>query len=151
MTVTAAQAAKLVGDASSWTLTNLSIQKLLYIAHMVFLGENDGQPLINESFEAWDYGPVVPQLYHRIKIFGNEPVKDVFYSATEIDNSSIESKTIKRAVSSLAKTSAGELVSITHRSDGAWAKHYVQGIHGIRIPNSDILEEYRKRFPDKHL
>lgn len=149
MTVSAAQAAKYIGSLSGWKLSNLSIQKLLYITHMVFLGENGGRPLVRESFEAWDYGPVVPQVYHRVKMFGNTPIKDVFYNESPLDPTTPEASTISRAVEAFADLPASELVSITHWPLGAWATHYKQGVHGIKIPNADILKEFRARFPEK--
>lgn len=148
LTISAAQAAKYLGVKSSWTLTNLSIQKLLYIAHMVFLGENDGLPLISEYFEAWDYGPVVPEVYHRIKMFGNEPAKDVFYFESNLDQNTPEGQTLARTVNVLSEKPASELVSITHWKNGAWARHYTPGRRGVRIPNSDILAEFKARISE---
>jgi len=39
MTVSASAAAKRMCERSGWTLSNLELQKLLYIAHMFHLGE----------------------------------------------------------------------------------------------------------------
>jgi uncharacterized phage-associated protein len=144
VSISAASAAKYIGDRSGWSISNLVLQKVLYIAHMVFLGQNDGMPLINESFEAWDYGPVVPALYHQVKIFGNGPIKDVFYTSGPI-NAGPEAALLSQAWRTLSTKKPGELVAITHWGHGAWAKHYRNGSRGIRIPNSDILAEYRER------
>ena len=50
-------------------LSNLQIQKLVYIAHGWTLAIT-GEPLINDSIEAWPLGPVVPNLYHVYKRHG---------------------------------------------------------------------------------
>lgn len=113
---------------------------------MVFMGENAGAPMISEAFEAWDYGPVVPSLYHRVKMFGRNPIKDIFYNEDALGELSSEGLVIKRAVNSLAKRSASELVAITHWERGAWAKHYKNGRLGIKIPNADILTEFKEIF-----
>jgi uncharacterized phage-associated protein len=50
------------GDA----ITNLKLQKLLYYLqgyHLAFFGE----PFFDNNIEAWTYGPVVPDVYHRFK------------------------------------------------------------------------------------
>ena len=71
MAVTALQAVKHTCEASGWRVTNLQLQKILYIAHMVYAGKNNGKRLIaDDDFEAWDYGPVLSGLYHRISVFG---------------------------------------------------------------------------------
>ena len=47
-------------------ITNLKLQKLLYYAqgfHLVLFGK----PLFGERIEAWQYGPVVPEIYRFYK------------------------------------------------------------------------------------
>ncbi len=51
----------------------LKLQKLIYYAHGWNLALRD-QPLIDELIEAWEYGPVVPNVYHEFKQFGNQPI-----------------------------------------------------------------------------
>jgi uncharacterized phage-associated protein len=36
--------------------------------------ENFGQPLINEYFEAWDYGPVIPTVYYEFREYKDNPL-----------------------------------------------------------------------------
>lgn len=33
-----------------------------------------GQPCFKEEIEAWDFGPVVPEVYHEFKIFGSSDI-----------------------------------------------------------------------------
>ena len=138
-------AAKWVCQERGWSATNLEINKILYIAHLAYLGRNSGsEPLVSERFEAWDYGPVLPSVYHRAKAFGNGPVQDVFHSFPAMDESK-ECQTIRETVNSVRGKTPGELVAITHWENGAWAKHYRPGAKGIVIPNPDIFAEYRAR------
>ncbi len=138
------QAAKELCRLSGWTLTNLQIQKLLYLAELHFVGESDGEDqLILSPFEAWDYGPVVPDSYHTLKIFGSKPVENIFRTVPEID-AGRRKETLGRVYNAYGELSPGQLVSITHWDGGAWAKNYAPGISAI-IPRRDILEEYRKR------
>jgi uncharacterized phage-associated protein len=51
MAVSVASAAKRLCEKTGWTLSNLELQKILYIAHMFHLGET-GQPLVPGHFEA---------------------------------------------------------------------------------------------------
>lgn len=50
-------------------ISNLKLQKLVYYAQGFTLAVT-GKPLFNEPIEAWQHGPVVPDLYHRYKDHG---------------------------------------------------------------------------------
>lgn len=146
MTVSIFAAAKRFGEKSGWSLSNLEMQKMLYLAHMFHLGRH-GEPLVLGHFEAWDFGPVHPRLYHRLKIFGSSPVKNIF--RFDGNGPTGEAAALIDEVSdSLSNTSSGRLVAITHWEEGAWSKNYVPGSRGVLIPNEDIIEEYQKRVQE---
>jgi uncharacterized phage-associated protein len=54
-------------------ITNLKLQKLSYYAQGFYLAIND-EPLFPEVIEAWQHGPVVPDLYQEYKIYGANPI-----------------------------------------------------------------------------
>jgi uncharacterized phage-associated protein len=143
MTISTFQAAKTICNLSNWTISNLPLQKLLYLAHMYHLGEYN-EPLITGQFEAWDLGPVEPSLYHKIKAYGNQPIVDIFYCAI-LDNNSNEFKSLETVYKQFKDSPPGKLVSITHDDNGAWALNYKPNIHGLIISNEDILNEYKYR------
>ncbi|MGR3823840.1 MAG: Panacea domain-containing protein [Salipiger marinus] len=123
-------------------MTNLKLQKLLYLAHMVHLGEHD-EPLVHGQFEAWDYGPVHPVLYRKARVFGSDPVKDVFPNERPLAVGSSERDTVDEAYQQLGRLPAGTLVNITHKPGGAWYSNYAPGHRHITIPDRDILREFR--------
>ncbi len=139
MTIATYQAVKQICNAGEWRISNLKLQKMLYIAHKVYMGRNEGEPLINELFEAWDYGPVLPSLYHKLKMFGSDPIKDIFW-----DTKNPKLPFLEEACKHLLPMSGGKLVALTHREGGAWSKNYQPGILGIIIPNEEIFEEYKQ-------
>lgn len=141
MAVSAMSAARRICSRSNWTLTNLQLQKILYIAHMLYMGQTGGQRLVSTPFQAWDYGPVEPQLYSRVRIFGDKPIQDVFFAAPPITDPR-EAAILDVATDRLSRLRPSQLVAMTHRPNGAWAKNYKAGIHGIVIPDSDILAEF---------
>jgi uncharacterized phage-associated protein len=60
-------------ERANGSLTQMQLQKLAFIAN----GWNsviNGEPLIGESAQAWDYGPVYPDLYDHTKYFGKSAV-----------------------------------------------------------------------------
>ena len=147
MSISTTAAARKICQLSDWKVTNLQLQKILYLAHMVFMANNDGEPLIRNHFEAWDYGPVVPDLYHEAKKYGTKPIRMGFYSSQDISNTA-EEEEIEKACSFLLPKSTSSLVSFTHREGGAWYKNYVPGAKGIIIPNEDIHAEFRELIND---
>lgn len=143
MTVSVLAAAKRLGERSGWTLSNLKLQKLLYLAHMFHLG-TARKPLVSGHFEAWDYGPVHPELYHKAKIFGSAPVENIFHSVPDMEDGS-ERRLLDQTLDQLASATPAKLVAVTHWADGAWARHYQPGGRGIVIPDRDIRREYEDR------
>jgi uncharacterized phage-associated protein len=139
-------AAKRLCERSGWTLTNLQLQKIMYLAQMFHLGSK-GSRLINGDFEAWAYGPVLPVVYSQAKIFGGGPVREVFGAGAVLDPA--RAKLLDDAYDQLGKLSAGRLVSITHWRDGAWAKYYKPSVRGIKIPDEAIIDEYHAHARDQ--
>lgn len=141
MTISILSAAKRLGERSDWNMSNLELQKLAYLAHMFYMGRHNGEPLVHGHFEAWAYGPVHPDLYHRAKMFGSGKVKDFIFNSAA-DAAGREREILDEAYRDLGHVRAGLLVSLTHRRGGAWENNYRPGEHGIIIPNSDIIAEY---------
>ena len=54
-------------------VTNLKLQKLLYLAQAYFLAKM-GRPIFANTIEAWEFGPVVPDVYHKFKKNGSDPI-----------------------------------------------------------------------------
>jgi uncharacterized phage-associated protein len=138
--------AKFVCEQSSWQISNLSLQKMLYLAQVDYIGEHDGERIVDTVFEAWNLGPVSPELYRKVKIFGADPVKNVFYDARKFRDDDIRrSKLVDVCKKYLGKT-PGELIEITHWEFGAWASKYEPNVRGIQITDADIAREYRNRM-----
>ena len=143
MSINVLQAGKYMAGRSGWRLSNLELQKILYIAHMFHLGIHD-TPLVDGDFQAWDLGPVHPVLYREVKRFGADPVTDIRHPTGYVEDGT-EKNLLDQAVDVLSKKTGAQLVSITHWDYGAWARNYIPGVKGRIIPQKDILDEYRKR------
>jgi uncharacterized phage-associated protein len=63
-----------VDEESGDNMTHLKLQKLLYYAQGFHLAMHGGEPLFDEPIEAWDHGPVVPQIYQTFKDYANNPI-----------------------------------------------------------------------------
>ncbi len=143
MTAPVLQAAKHLAKRSGWSLSNLQLQKILYLAHMFHLGRTGGEPLVTGCFQAWDYGPVHPVLYHRAKVFGADPVENIFHDQASLPAGAVRD-ILDEAWDSLKGVTAAGLVAATHREGGAWSRHYRPRSRGVIIPDQDILAEYQQ-------
>jgi uncharacterized phage-associated protein len=55
------------------SLTHMHLQRLVFIAHGFNLAINH-TPLIDEQYQAWEFGPIAPELYRALKRYGLQPV-----------------------------------------------------------------------------
>ena len=139
-------------------ISPMKLQKLIYYAHGWHLAVA-GEPLISDEIEAWNYGPVVPSIYHDFRRFGNEPITSpaqdfswdrgrVVVSTPEIPSGDAHEKTreILRRVWDVYKgLSALKLSKMTHTPDAPWSK--AVAAHGGKIQtgqkiSNDLIRDY---------
>ena len=144
MAIDVLQAAKHLCMMSEWRLTNLELQKIIYLCHAIFLAEED-RPLVNRKFQAWEYGPVHPDLYSKLKKFGASPIPRSTFRFTKVLNpykQTAEITVLSKCAETFPHPSVAKLLDITHRDGGAWHRVYRPGIRNIEIPEEFIIEEY---------
>ena len=129
-------------------LTPLHLQKLTFLAHGYLLGKT-GRPLIQETIEAWPYGPVIPELYSLYRHFGKKPVESLFRKNQPVllDEALAylqKDEQVLKALMDVWKEfkhkSAMSLTNLTHEPDSPWDKCY-RILSRNPIPN-DIIEEF---------
>lgn len=134
--------AKIVCELSKWTVTNLQLQKILFLLQTNYMGTHGGTPLFDANFQAWDYGPVEPNVYHRVKCYGASPIEpQIFFSREGKNIPEDEESYVKQSLDVLLKITPAQLVSFTHRKGSAWSKKYCPGFSS-RITNDDIMQDY---------
>jgi uncharacterized phage-associated protein len=57
-------------------MTNLRLQKLLYYAQAWYVALHEGRRLFSEDIEAWEFGPVVREVYHTYKEYAGMQIND---------------------------------------------------------------------------
>jgi len=135
---------RFICEAGDWRVTNQQLQKILYFAQMCYLG-TENERLADTPFEAWDYGPVAPGVHRQVRMFGSSPIRDVFFTAKPFAAGSRRREVLADTCRSLLELPLGELVAFTHWRQGAWARNYVPGQRGTRIPDAHIIDEYNER------
>ncbi|RNJ74961.1 MAG: DUF4065 domain-containing protein [Nitrosopumilus sp. D6] len=135
-------------------LTPLQIIKLIYISHGYTLAIHN-RPLTHDRIEAWKYGPVLPVLYHALKIHASKPIPNLYYCGTNtlvsVDkrekffNDVIE-KPIKdildRVLEAYGDMTGNELSAITHEKGTPWHICYRKNEFSIEIPDDIIKNHY---------
>lgn len=103
------------------TISNLKLQKILYFVQAEFL-VSQNTPCFREQIEAWDFGPVIPDVYHRYKVYGSASIPCVgdenYCPFDKVDKSLADG-----IIDECAKYSASTLVEITHRQS-PWKTAY---------------------------
>jgi hypothetical protein len=80
-----------VTDPEDNDVSNLKLQKLCYYAQGLCTAMR-GAPLFADRIEAWDHGPVVPNLYHQYKQYGSQPIPVV----TDFNRETWRRRTVRR-------------------------------------------------------
>lgn len=100
-------------------LTNMQIQKLVYIAHGFNLAFYDA-PLIEEQVKAWTWGPVIPPLYNKLKKYGNGSVTDLISDTPKVPDEGTDLALINEVWKGYGRYTGAELSAITHQAGSPW-------------------------------
>lgn len=130
---------QLVNSIPDDSIDNLKLNKLIYFAQGHSLSKL-GEPLFSDVFEAWDFGPVVPEVYHSYRCCGRNPIVDPSESFDESLLSSEELSVLVDVYSNYGKYSGIALKDMTHMDGTPWKKVYVKG-NNVKIPN-EMIKEY---------
>lgn len=131
-------------------LSNMQLQKLVFFAHGVHLAAYDGKPLIDDPIKAWDFGPVIPSLYERLRKYGKGTVDPNLAPETRglFDPEGHEQKTIQVVWNAYKGYDAWALSDISHQENSPWHKAWTQSKYSD-IPDGLILDYYKNRVKRK--
>lgn len=134
------------GSKKEIGISNLQLQKLVYISHGYMLGWKN-KPLSEDPMEAWEYGPVVGSVYHAFKDHKRNKITVSKEVLTDLDDDEDAEHIIGGVLDKYGKMSAPELVSLTHQKGTPWrdtwdkdAKHK----YSVPIDNDIIKNHFRK-------
>ena len=120
----------------------MQIQKLVYFCHGFILGKY-GEPLVNQDFVAWEYGPVIPRLYRSLRKYGVKPVRQTIGRVDEVDFDEREELFISDVFAKYGKLRGSALSTLTHLPGSPWFNVYYDRRRG---PNSVIPESELKNY-----
>jgi uncharacterized phage-associated protein len=139
-----------VGDL----ISNLKLQKLCYYAAGVIAAVrgDDTRPLFQDEIQAWQHGPVVPNVYHKFKNYGSEgipPLVDGDFS--EIEDR--DRRVLDDVYNYYGQYSAWKLRNMTHE-EAPWVNAYQKPDDTISTTalrdyfGGEFDEDYKKSYND---
>lgn len=128
------------------SLTPMQLMKLTYIAHGWSLGIRNID-LFPNRIEAWQYGPVIPDLYRATKSYGRNPIPmDAIGDPENIAVSDDDLAFLEDVYSKYGHLDGIALSYLTHQRGTPWDKCYRPGVYGIEIPDELIRKHYEEKF-----
>ena len=121
------------------TLSIMSLLKLTYIAHGWHL-EMRNRPLFSNAIQAWQYGPVIPEVYNAFRRQGiniKVPVPSTSTPVLKEDEGFLE-----QIYDIYGKLGAFQLSNLTHISGGPWDIATKSGGSPATIPDELIRQHY---------
>lgn len=140
-------------------ISHLKLQKLVYLAYKAYLIKYR-QPLFDEKIIAYQYGPVVEEVYQKFKKHGSETIeiddptnyilKDIHLSQALgrmllVKDTDKIIPTLLDTINRYGDLSAGQLVDLTHSPKGPWDTVYERN-KNYEITDSVIIShaDYEK-------
>ncbi len=134
-----------LAEAEGESLTNMKLQKLVYLVHgygFALLGHG----VFPDKVEAWQYGPVIPKLYDKLREFGRGPVTCKIFSTDDpIVEGTDEHEVVTGVWKAFSKFSAAKLVGITHKIGSPWQQVWTGNKEEIPV---SIIQEYYQNSLD---
>lgn len=116
-------------------ISNLQLQKILYFLQVSFL--RNQQILFDEDFEAWQFGPVIPEIYNRYYTYGGSDIRRTY---NDITIKKDIAERIDPIIERKRKKYPWDLVEETHKKKGAWRRTFDSGYRKV-IPKEWIASD----------
>ena len=117
-------------------VSNLQLQKILYYIQRAFLRQD--RIAFSDEIEAWQFGPVVPNVYYKFCGFGAMPITSVFENILIMAN---DLSMINKIVEDKRSLDPWDLVADTHKPNGAWNQIFQNGIGNRNIIPRELIKK----------
>ncbi len=139
------------------TLVNIILYYLQGFSYICY-----NKPLFQDDFEAWAYGPRIPEVYTLFSMFGLEGIRPynnvwdlICYNKVENINyregfSKKIADFLEVNITNLLQYTSSELVASTWKKGTAWEKIYEEGRKNI-IPKSVIKNYFVSKINERRI
>jgi len=119
-------------------ISNLKLQKMLFFVWVDYYKQKN-KYLFEENFYAWQFGPVIPEIYYEFCCYAGTPINKKDDVQIDIDEKTIS--ILDAIVDKYIGYTAGQLVQQTHKENSSWYQIYDKG-NGLRktIPFDLIIK-----------
>lgn len=116
-------------------ISNLQLQKILYYIQKDFLSRDD--LAFSDAIEAWQFGPVVPNVYYYYCGYGAMPISSA-YEKYEVDAK--DKNAINVIVECKRDLDPWIMVAETHKANGAWDQIYKKGLGNHQVIPTELIK-----------
>lgn len=130
--------------------SHLELQKLIYLVYCEYF-KLYGEDMFSDDFQAWKYGPVIPDIYHSLKVYDAEKItkyKDnnvfpqIYSRLIKIPKYDRLIKAIDITLKKYNDSTAWDLVYTTHTPGSPWHIIYQDGLGQNKIIPKDLIKRY---------
>ncbi len=97
-------------------VSNLKLQKILYFMWIDWFKAR-GEYLFDNKIEGWHFGPLVPDVYRRYRIFLADPIRD---TEEHLITSRSDLRLLKKLVRRYNGMALGDLIQESRRDGSPW-------------------------------
>jgi uncharacterized phage-associated protein len=115
-------------------ISNLQLQKILYYIQREFLQQ--GTIAFPENIEAWQFGPVIPEVYKQYCGFGALPIRMKYVIVIRSNDENIINPIIEKK----RMLNPWDMVSDTHSPGKAWDLIYNSGLGDHQIIPKELIK-----------
>lgn len=128
-------------DNDRHPISNLQLQKFLYYIQKEFLKKGYGNAFADD-IEAWQFGPVVPNVYYYFCGFGAMPITlfNQTYNSDCLTYTPEALTLINEIVEKKRELDPWDLVNETHKPNGAWAQTYNNGEGNHKVIPVELIK-----------
>lgn len=117
-------------------ISNLHLQKILYYTWVDYYKET-GKMLFWDPICAWQFGPVVPEVYYEYCAYGGRPINIGCETEILVNDESILNSIIEKYID----VPVNVLVQRTHQKNSAWDVTFQEGKGNRNVIPFDLIKQ----------
>lgn len=129
-----------INEADNIRMKNKRLQKLLYYAFARYAFITNGKQLFGDKFYAWEYGPVIPEVYYSYSAFQCNDMVPITKGTEKLTKKEIE--VLEYVLEQTQNRNVDFLIERTHK--GLPYKNHINTKMNL-IPSQEIAAYYKKK------